>query len=90
MVPTTRPRHVITETEPVARALADAARRWPEDAQSKSRLIAHLIDEGHRTLTGQAEQASKARQDAIDEAAGALTGCYEPGYLDRLRGEWPA
>jgi len=33
-VPTTRPRILITETDPVARALDAAAQRWPEDSNS--------------------------------------------------------
>ena len=28
------------------------------------------------------------RKQAIDQTAGSLTGVYEPGGLDRLRGEW--
>lgn len=28
------------------------------------------------------------RRRAIRRVAGALTGVYEPGYLDRLRDEW--
>jgi bifunctional DNA-binding transcriptional regulator/antitoxin component of YhaV-PrlF toxin-antitoxin module len=27
-------------------------------------------------------------EDVIEKFAGALTGVYEPGYLDRLRDEW--
>ncbi len=30
------------------------------------------------------------RRIAIRETSGALTGSYEPGYLDRLRDDWPA
>jgi hypothetical protein len=28
--------------------------------------------------------------EEIDATAGALTGVYEPGELERLREEWPA
>src|ERR1019366_8168817 len=41
-VPTTRPRHVITETDEIARAIDDAAKRWPEDRNSRARLLLHL------------------------------------------------
>jgi hypothetical protein len=54
-MPTTRPRHLITETDQVAKALDDAARRWPEDRHSRARLLLHLVEEGHRALVGEAD-----------------------------------
>jgi AbrB family looped-hinge helix DNA binding protein len=33
-------------------------------------------------------RAQPDRRRAIRETAGAFTGLYEPGYLDRLRDEW--
>ncbi|MDQ1744816.1 MAG: hypothetical protein QOE23_3155, partial [Pseudonocardiales bacterium] len=49
-MPTTRPRHLITETDPVAKALDDAAKRWPEDRDSRAKLLLHLVEEGHHAL----------------------------------------
>lgn len=34
------------------------------------------------------EGLGERRRRAIRRVAGALTGLYEPGYLDRLRDEW--
>jgi hypothetical protein len=90
LVPTTRPRHLITETDQVARALDDAARRWPEDRDSRAKLLLHLVEEGHQLLRDQAAQRQRQRLDAIHETSGALTGTYEAGYLERLRDDWPA
>ena len=89
-VPTTRPRHLITETEQVARALDDAARRWPEDRDSRAKLLLHLVEEGHQLLLDQAARGMQRRLEAIRETSGALTGSYEAGYLERLRDDWPA
>lgn len=33
--------------------------------------------------------AARRRLQVIDELSGSLTGMYEPGYLSRLRAEWP-
>lgn len=88
-MPTTRPRHVITETETVARALDDAERQWPEDRERRAKLLLHLIEEGHRALLRQADDRRRTRESAIAETSGVLTGAYEPGYLDRLREDWP-
>jgi hypothetical protein len=88
-MPTARPRHSITETDDVARALEDAARRWPEDRERPTKLLLDLVHEGHRAITDSAERAGTTRRDAIARTEGALTGSYSDGYLDRLRSDWP-
>ncbi len=89
-MPTTRPRHVITETEEVARAINDAASRWPEERNSRAKLLSHLIREGHRALRDEHEQQSSARRDAVAQTSGTFTGVYPVGYLAALREDWPA
>lgn len=89
VVPTTRRRHLITETDQVARALDDAAKRWPEDRASRAKLLVHLVEEGHQALLDQAAEHGEARTMAIRHTSGVLTGLYETGYLERLREDWP-
>ena len=89
-MPTKRPRHVITETDRVAQALDDAAQRWPEDRNSRSRLLLRLVEEGHRALLDEAAERRKARLAAIRRTSGALKGTYDADYLARLRADWPA
>jgi len=88
-MPTTRPRHTITETEAVARALDEAGARWPE-VRSRSHLLLRLIAAGHDALRTSLEEDVRRRRKAVENASGALTGAYEPGYLSRLRDDWPA
>jgi hypothetical protein len=88
-VPTSRRRHVITETDQVARALDDAAERWPEERNNRPRLLLRLLEEGHRAVAGERQQRVRAHQDAIATTSGALTGVYGAGHLDQLRSEWP-
>lgn len=88
-MPTTRPRHQITETEAVAKAIDAAAARWPEDAGNRTRLLRRLIAEGHRLVAGQHDEESDARREAARASAGILDGCYPPDYLDDLRTDWP-
>lgn len=90
LVPTARPRHTITETDDVARALRDAGRRWPQDRERPARLLLDLLHEGHRAISADAERATADRRAAIERTGGALTGSYPDGYLDDLRGDWPA
>ncbi|MGH8969718.1 MAG: hypothetical protein ACRDV1_07185 [Actinomycetes bacterium] len=89
-MPTARPRHVITETDEIARALDDAAKRWPEDTANRSRLLRRLVTEGHRAVVGLHEQLASDRRDAVARTSGALTGVYGQEYLADLRKDWPA
>ena len=87
-VPTTRPRHLVTETDELAAALDEAAARWP--GLSRPQLIARLALEGHRAAGIDREQRRARRLCAVRRHSGALTGIYGPGYLHRLHAEWPA
>jgi hypothetical protein len=80
---------VITETDQVARALDDAARRWPADRGNRAKLLAHLVEEGHRAVVGQLDRDVSARREAVSRTSGVLTGSYGEGYLSDLREDWP-
>jgi hypothetical protein len=86
-MPTTRPRLMITETDVVAAALDAAARRWP-DVKSRRELLLRLVDQGRGVI--EQEDEAERRRIAVRQFSGTLTGVYEPGYLERLRDEWPA
>lgn len=88
-MPTTRPRHTITETDAIARALDEAGEHWPE-VESRSQLLLRLIAAGHRAVRQGLEQDADRRRAAIEATSGVLTGVYEPDYLSRLRDDWPA
>jgi hypothetical protein len=80
---------MITATDEVARALDDAARRWPQDRERPAKLLLDLVQEGHRAISGDSERAVAERRAAIERTGGALTGVYPPNYLERLRDDWP-
>ena len=88
-VPTTRPRLTITETDEVAAALDAAAARWPE-VRSRRELLLRLLEQGRIAIDRDHDEATARRREAIRRTSGALTGTYEPGYLERLRNDWPA
>lgn len=89
-MPTSRPRHTITESDEIARALRDAARRWPEERDSPRALLQRLVVEGHEALTQRLDSDARARRTAITSTHGALSGVYPNGYLSKLRDDWPA
>lgn len=88
-MPTDRPRHSVTETDEVARALDDAAKRWPEQSGARGKLLLRLVEEGHEAITGQKTRDTRRRAAAVRRTSGALSGAYPDGYLERLRGDWP-
>lgn len=88
-MPTTKPRHTLTETDELAAALRDAARVWPHDATSSPKLLLHLIKEGRAAIEPEAERRRQQRRIALEEARAKLAGTYPPGYLRELRDEWP-
>jgi hypothetical protein len=87
-MPTTRPRHFVTETDDLAQALDDAARRWPD--VSRAQLIVRLALEGHHAAQRAQDERRRRRLDALRQHSGAFTGAYGPDYLTGLRSEWPA
>lgn len=83
-MPTTRPRHAITETDDIAAALATARRTWPHLADKPGELLRQLIITGEHAISDN----SRERLDAIAATSGALTDAFPAGYLDELREDW--
>jgi hypothetical protein len=88
-MPTTRVRHMITETDEIERALNDAAEHWPAEREARGRLLVRLVKEGHRSLRERQAALIAGRTDAIDRTSGMLSGVYGPDHLAELREDWP-
>lgn len=86
-MPTSRPRHQITETPAVEHALAVAARRWP--AESRSKLLLRLISTGSDALEHAENETLRSRRAAVDASSGKYTYAFESNYLAQLRQDWP-
>ncbi|HTA35516.1 MAG TPA: hypothetical protein VK761_02275 [Solirubrobacteraceae bacterium] len=88
-MPTNRRRYQLTESEPVSKALALAAKRWPHDANRPSRLLQRLIDEGAGAIDAEREQMRERRREVIQRNRGAFAESYPAGYLEEERRGWP-
>lgn len=84
-MPTTKPRYTVTDTGELSEQLDQAQRRWP-DVHDRKDLLLRLAAAGRDAI----EREANKRSTAIRETAGALTGVYQPGELERLREDWPA
>ena len=87
-MPTTRPRHFVTETDDLAAALDAAAKRWPD--LRRSQLLVQLALEGHRSAQRAHDERHQRRLAALRRHSGAFSGAYGPHYLQQMREEWPA
>lgn len=86
-VPTTRPRHFVTETDELTAALDEASARWP--GLSRSQILVRLALEGSRAAQHERDERRRHRLAVLHRRSGILTGAYGPGYLDTLRQDWP-
>lgn len=86
-MPTTRPRHFVTETDELAAALDEAARRYP--GLSRPQLLVRLALEAHHAVQKTRDARRRRRLEAIRQHSGSLAGVYGPDYLERLREDWP-
>lgn len=84
-MPTSKPRYTLTDTGELTELLDAAQLRWPEVTDRKT-LLLRLATAGAESISG----AAAERRAAIAATAGALSGAYEPGELERLREDWPA
>jgi hypothetical protein len=57
---------------------------------SRRELLLRLVERGRTGIETDREDAAARRRAALHRTGGALTGSYEPGYLERLRDSWPA
>jgi len=83
-MPTTRPRHTITETDEIARALDDAALAWPELRGDRGALLRKLVEVGRASV-----HVDGGVHALVASAAGAATGAYPRDARAELLAEWP-
>ena len=87
-MPTARPRHQITETPAVARAIDAAAKRWPDEPRSK--LLLRLVDAGGAAIEEVEDVRARERRAAIEARSGKYADAFGTDYLADLRSDWPS
>ena len=84
-MPTTRPRHQITETDEIAEAIDAGLREWPD--LSRSDVIRELIVKGADALNLSAAERVLAFELALKQLED-LDVQYPPNYLEEVRRGW--
>ena len=82
-MPTTRQRHLLTETDEIAQAIDAAAASFP--GQSRADILRELVRLGSEALANE----HGARRRTVAEHAGRHPNLFAPDYLEELREEWP-
>jgi hypothetical protein len=82
-MPTTRQRHLLTETDELAAAIDNAAPLFP--GESRADVLRHLVAIGADTVGRQRHQ----RLALVTEHAGHFPALYPADYLQDLRSDWP-
>ncbi|MDQ3383552.1 MAG: hypothetical protein M3519_07200 [Actinomycetota bacterium] len=88
-MPTTRPRHMITETDDIAAMLDAAAARWPNTGGDRKQLLLRLLQEGSAAVDEGERDRQRHHRESVRHHAGMLSDIYDPVELSRLREDWP-
>lgn len=80
---------MITETDPITRAIDSAAQLWPALANDRAALLRQIIASGIDAVHSLNKEHTRKRLESIDAASGAFTGVYPAGYRQNLAEEWP-
>jgi hypothetical protein len=82
-MPTTRQRHLLTETDELAASIDAAVAMYP--GESRADVLRHLVQLGAEAIAGRHDRHRRL----VRERAGRYPGLFPAGYLVDLRGDWP-
>jgi hypothetical protein len=81
---------MITESDRIAEALANAEQIWPDLRSDRGALLRLILETGMQEIAKQAKAANPTRLNAIGSSAGSLDGVWPANWREELRDEWPA
>ena len=88
-MPTTRPRHMITETDRLTHALDVAAAIYPELESNRGALLRRVLDVGIDAVLAHDTQVANARKQRILELSQQMSGVWPENWREELLTEWP-
>lgn len=88
-MPTTRPRHMITESDQLNAALINAAKIWPDLEGKRTLLLRKVLEVGIEGIETQAAEKKKGRLAKVDDIAGSMDGIWPSNWRKELAEDWP-
>lgn len=88
-MPTTRPRHMITETDQISQGLSQVAKQWPELADQRTLLLRKVIEIGLQAIDLEASKSQQKRVAAVKKIAGSMDGVWPANWKEELAEDWP-
>ena len=80
---------MITETDQLTKALAQAEKIWPELAGQRTLLLRKLLEVGITTIERESAEKSSQRLTQIQKLAGSMDGTWPVNWKQELGGDWP-
>jgi hypothetical protein len=80
---------MITETDQLTEALAQAEKIWPELAGQKTLLLRKLLEVGISTIERESAERTSHRLTQIQKLAGSMDGTWPANWKKELGGDWP-
>lgn len=80
---------MITETDQLAQALAQAEKIWPELAGQKTLLLRKLLELGISSIERESAERTSHRLTQIQKLAGSMDGTWPANWKQELGGDWP-
>lgn len=86
-MPTQKARHMITESDELARSLDAAETLWP-DCKSRTDLLRLIIEEGAQVLQARVSNLQKQRMEALKDLQKLGTGLWPADFDEQRKSEW--
>jgi hypothetical protein len=81
---------MITETDQLSIALAQAEKLWPEFAGQRTLLLRKVLEVGIETIEQEATQKTKSRIAGVEKLAGSMPGVWPANWKQELAEDWPS
>ena len=88
-MPTTRPVHIIIETDEIRDAIDNAAGIWPALADQRTLLLVKIFEAGIGAVTARALGKTGVRLAKVQELAGSMDDVWPTSWKNEFANDWP-
>jgi hypothetical protein len=81
---------MITETDQLSAAMAEAANIWPELAGQSALLICKILEVGIQAIEERAAVKAESRLVGVEKLAGSMDGVWPESWRAKLAKDWPS